>query len=155
YFAGGLLSLFVNYRQAGRASRRRMRVVVAGSVAGFLPTFLVVGFAVIFNLPRANSQFAQWLFLAAFLSFPRFLLSFAYAIVRHQIIPVRLIVRRSVRYLLVSRGFIIVQAAVVFAVLSFLLTGSRLEYIDSYGQRADIIVTMAATALAIALLTLV
>jgi phosphoserine phosphatase RsbU/P len=155
YFAGGLLSLFVNYRQAGRASRRRMRVVVAGSVAGFLPTFLVIGLAVIFNLPRANPEFAKWLLFVAFLSFPLFPLSFAYAIVRHQIIPVRLIVRRSVRYLLVSRGFIIVQAAVVFAVLSFLLTGSRLEYIDSLGQRADIIVTMAATALAIALLTLV
>jgi sigma-B regulation protein RsbU (phosphoserine phosphatase) len=53
----------------------------------------------------------------------------------------------------VSRGFIIVQALVVFAILSFLLTGNRLIAIDSLGQRADIVVTMAATALAIAGLT--
>src|SRR5262245_15325063 len=88
YFTGGLLSLFGKYRQPGRASSRRMRLVVAGSVAGFLPASLVIGFAVIFNLPRANPQFAQWLFFIAFLSFPLFPLSFAYAIVRHQIIPV-------------------------------------------------------------------
>ena len=45
YIAGGLLSLLVNYRQAGRPSRRRMRVVVAGSIAGFLPMFTAIGFA--------------------------------------------------------------------------------------------------------------
>src|SRR5262249_17934416 len=58
-------------------------------------------------------------------------------------------------YLLVSRGFIIIQALVVFFVLSFLLTGARLEYIDRYGPRADIVATMLATALAIGVLTIV
>ncbi|HTG14624.1 MAG TPA: SpoIIE family protein phosphatase [Blastocatellia bacterium] len=154
YIGGGLLSLLVNYRQAGRASRRRMRVVVAGSIAGFLPMFLAILLSVAFNLPMTNPKLAQWLVIAALFSFPLFPLSFAYAIVRHQVIPVRLILRRSVRYVLVSRGFIIIQALVVFAVLSFLLTGSRLEAIDELGDRADIIVTMAATAMAIGVLTL-
>lgn len=152
YITGGLLSLLINYRQAGRAAKRKMRVVVAGSIAGFLPIFLMVGLAILFNLPRSN-PLMQWLVVIALFAFPLFPLSFAYAIVRHQVIPVRLILRRSVRYLLVSRGFIIIQAVVVFAVLSFLLTGSRLVAIDSLGDRADIIVTMAATALAIAALT--
>lgn len=152
YITGGLLSLLINYRQAGRASKRKMRVVVAGSIAGFLPIFLTVGLAILFNLPKSN-PLVQWLAVIALFAFPLFPLSFAYAIVRHQVIPVRIILRRSVRYLLVSRGFIIIQAVVVFAVLSFLLTGSRLAAIDSLGDRADIIVTMAATALAIAALT--
>ena len=152
YITGGLLSLLINYRQAGRASKRKMRVVVAGSIAGFLPIFLMVGLAILFNLPRSN-PLMQWLVIIALFAFPLFPLSFAYAIIRHQVIPVRLILRRSVRYLLISRGFIIIQAVVVFAVLSFLLTGSRLAAIDSLGDRADIIVTMAATALAIAGLT--
>ena len=152
YITGGLLSLLINYRQAGRASKRKMRVVVAGSIAGFLPIFLMVGLAILFNLPRSN-PLMQWLVVIALFAFPLFPLSFAYAIIRHQVIPVRIILRRSVRYLLVSRGFIIIQAVVVFAVLSFLLTGSRLAAIDSMGDRADIIVTMAATALAIAALT--
>jgi sigma-B regulation protein RsbU (phosphoserine phosphatase) len=155
YIAGGLLSLLINYREAGRASRRKMRVVVAGSIAGFLPFFIVIGLAVAFNLPRTNPQLLQWLGFAAFFSFPLFPLSFVYAIIRHQVIPVRLILRRGVRYLLVSRGFIIIQAVVVFAVLSFLLTGSRLAAIDSFGNRADIVATMAATAFAIGVLTVV
>jgi sigma-B regulation protein RsbU (phosphoserine phosphatase) len=155
YIAGGLLSLLINYREAGRASRRKMRVVVAGSIAGFLPLFIVMGLAVIFNLPKTNPQLSQWLGFAAFFSFPLFPLSFAYAIIRHQVIPVRLILRRGVRYLLVSRGFIIIQAIVVFSILSFLLTGSRLAKIDSFGDRADIVATMAATAFAIGVLTIV
>ena len=153
YIAGGLLSLLVNYRQARQASRRKMRVVVAGSIAGFLPIFLMIGLAILFNLPKTNPTLLRWLSVAALFAFPLFPLSFAYAIVRHQVIPVRLLLRRSVRYLLISRGFVIIQAVVVFAILSFLLTGSRLVAIDSLGQRADIVVTMAATALAIAGLT--
>ena len=152
YIAGGLLSLMWNYRGAGRASRRKMRVVVAGSIAGFLPLFLIFLVAVLFNPPHEELQLASVIAIFCFLLFP---LSFAYAIIRHQVIPVRLIVRRGVRYLLVSRGFIIVQALVVFLVLSYLLTGSRLSYIDRYGPRADIVATMVATALAIGVLTVV
>jgi sigma-B regulation protein RsbU (phosphoserine phosphatase) len=155
YIAGGLLSLLINYREAGRDSRRKMRVVVAGSIAGFLPFFVVIGLAVVFDLPATNPQLLQWLGFTAFFSFPLFPLSFVYAIIRHQVIPVRLILRRGVRYLLVSRGFIIIQAVVVFGVLSFLLTGSRLATIDRLGDRADIVATMAATALAIGVLTVV
>lgn len=152
YIIGGLASLLINYREAGLPSRRKMRVVVAGSIAGFLPIFLLVGVAFLFKLPRSNPV-VQWLGVGALFAFPLFPLSFAYAIVRHQVIPVRLILRRGVRYLLVSRGFIIVQAIVVFGLLSFLLTGKRMEAIDRLGPRADIVVTMAATALAIAGLT--
>src|SRR5207302_9953543 len=118
-----------------------------------LPIFLLVGLAFLFNLPKSNPTLFRWLGVGTLFAFPLFPLSFAYAIVRHQVIPVRLILRRSVRYLLISRGFIIVQAVVVFALLSFLLTGSRLVAIDKLGQRADIVVTMAATAIAIAGLT--
>lgn len=153
YIVAGLLSLIINYRQASRPSKRKMRVVVAGSIAGFLPIFITIGLFIIFDLQKTNPRVGQWLIVTALFAFPLFPLSFAYAIVRHQVIPVRLILRRSVRYLLVSRGFIIIQAVVVFAVLSFLLTGSRLAAIDSLGDRADIVVTMAATALAIAALT--
>ena len=45
YVAGGLFSLMTNYRQASRTSRRKMRVVVAGSIAGFLPMFVLLGLA--------------------------------------------------------------------------------------------------------------
>jgi len=48
-------------------------------------------------------------------------------------IPVSFLIRRSVRYLLVSHGFRLLQAVVVFAALRFVLTGSRIAAIDQYG----------------------
>jgi hypothetical protein len=52
YIAAGLLTLLINYRQAGLASRRKMRVIVAGTIAGFLPVFVVIGLAFAFKLPH-------------------------------------------------------------------------------------------------------
>src|SRR5258707_10892917 len=68
-------------------------------------------------------------------------------------IPVSFLIRRSVRYLLVSHGFRLLQAVVVFAALSFVLTGSRIAAIDQYGNRADIVASIFVTVVAIALLT--
>ncbi len=48
-------------------------------------------------------------------------LSFAYAILRHKVIPVSLIIRRSARYLLVSRGSILLEALAVGLVLAVLM----------------------------------
>jgi sigma-B regulation protein RsbU (phosphoserine phosphatase) len=67
-------------------------------------------------------------------------------------IPVSFLIRRGVRYLLVSNGFRISQAVVVIAVLSFVLTGSRIAAIDQYGNRADIVASIFATIATIALL---
>ena len=69
YLTGGLLSLLLNYREASRPSRRKMRVVVAGSIAGFFPFFLVIGLAVLFNLTRAQ---LQWPVIVAIFCFPLF-----------------------------------------------------------------------------------
>src|SRR6266478_4967725 len=68
-------------------------------------------------------------------------------------VPLRFLIRRSVRYLLVSHGFRLIQAAVVFAALSFVLTGSRIAAIDQFGNRADILAAICVTVAIIALLT--
>src|SRR6266481_7753885 len=68
-------------------------------------------------------------------------------------IPLSFLIRRGVRYLLISNGFRIIQAVVVLAVLSFVLTGSRIAAIDQYGNRADIVASIIATIATIALLT--
>jgi sigma-B regulation protein RsbU (phosphoserine phosphatase) len=72
--------------------------------------------------------------------------------VRRKLIPFRLLVRRSVRYLLVKRGFRLVEAVVVLAALAFVLTGSRIAAIDRLGNRADIVASVVVTSLAIVLL---
>lgn len=67
--------------------------------------------------------------------------------------PVSFLIRRSVRYLLVSHGFRLLQAVVVLAALSFVLTGSRITLIDQFGSRADIVAAIFVTIATIALLT--
>jgi sigma-B regulation protein RsbU (phosphoserine phosphatase) len=123
YIIGGLVSLAVNYQQASRLSRRKLRVVLAGSIAGFLPAFLLVGLSLFSELPRRNPVLLQWLVLLVFLAFTLFPLSFAYAIVRHQVIPVRLILRRSVRYVFVAQGSIVLEVIAVFWAVTFMLGG--------------------------------
>lgn len=60
-------------------------------------------------------------------------------------ISVSLSVPRSVRYFLVSHGFRLVQAVAVLGALSFVLTGSRIAFIDQYGNRADIVASIFVT----------
>lgn len=64
-------------------------------------------------------------------------------------IPVRFLIRRSIRYLLVTHSFRTIQAVIILAALTFLLTGSRIAAIDHYSSRADIVaaifITVAAT----------
>jgi sigma-B regulation protein RsbU (phosphoserine phosphatase) len=121
YIVGGLLSLLVNYKQADRASKRKMRVIVAGSIAGFLPALGCVAAIQLFDLSKTNPALLEWCGLAALFAFPLFPLSFAYAIVRHQVIPVRLMLRRGVRYVFVAQGSIVLEMVAVFLSLTFLL----------------------------------
>ncbi|MGH9764605.1 MAG: hypothetical protein ACREAC_27535, partial [Blastocatellia bacterium] len=129
YIAAGLLLLLYNYKQANWASRRRMRVVVAGSIAGFMPILLVGSAFELFGIPR-DPVVVRWIGALLLCSFPLFPLSFAYAIVRHQVIPVRLMIRRGVRYVFVSQGSIVLELVAVFASLAFLLY-SFFTYLDT------------------------
>jgi len=67
--------------------------------------------------------------------------------------PVSFVIRQSVRYLLVSNGFRLLQAIVVLAALGFMLTGSRITTIDQLGGRADIVAAICVTIATMALLT--
>ena len=56
------------------------------------------------------------------MTLPLIPLSFSYAIIRHQVIPVSLIIRSGVRYVLVSRGSVVLGIVVVGVVVTILLT---------------------------------
>ena len=62
------------------------------------------------DLSRGFFDLIIYFYPVAFLLIP---LSFVYAIVRHQVIPVSLIIRRSARYVLVSRGAILLDVIAV------------------------------------------
>ena len=68
-------------------------------------------------------------------------------------ISLSFLIRRSVRYLLVSHGFRFLQAIAILAALSFVLTGRSIAFIDGYGNRADIVASILVTVGTVALLT--
>jgi hypothetical protein len=122
YLLGAFVSLVVSYRRASRLSKRKLRVVLAGVLGGVLP-----GMMIFFTLPLINDQTTNdWLVVVGFLLILLMPLSFAYAIVRHQVIPVSLIVRRSVQYLLAKNALrVLLLLPVAGLVLSVALEPNR------------------------------
>jgi sigma-B regulation protein RsbU (phosphoserine phosphatase) len=155
YASLGLLSLVLNYRRATAAGRRRLRVVLVGTMAGFVPLALVylAGVAVdVSRLPVGVILGAWAVVLVALALVP---LSFAYAIVRHQVIPIRIMLRRGMRYLLVAHGFFLIEALALAAAVAYILTGDRGAFLDRLGERADIGATALVAGLVLGALTLV
>ena len=139
----GLVVLAINYRAASLADRRRLRVVAAGSGAGFFNLFLMP-FGEFFGLKDMFPTVWGYLGFTLIFTLPLVPLSFAYAIIRHQVIPVSLIIRRGVRYLLVSRGSVLIEAAVVILAVTTVLT-----YIFSRFKPSGIVIGLVSAAVAI------
>ena len=128
YMISGLAALIVNYRAADANNRRRTRVVVVGCIAGGLS--LLIGLARgWFGLGQSYPGFFDLMDYVYPVTLPLIPLSFAYAIARHQVIPVSLIIRRSARYVLVSRGAILLDMIAaglsVTAVLTYIFSRMR------------------------------
>jgi phosphoserine phosphatase RsbU/P len=123
YILAALFCLWLSYRTADTAGRRRLRVVMWGSLIGFGSLFLVLVMEVTKTREKWQTIW-EWLTFSMFITLPLVPLSFAYAIVRHRVIPISLILRRGVRYLLVSRGSILLvllfTGLIVTALLSLL-----------------------------------
>lgn len=112
YLLAGLIAMAVNYRAADARSRRKLRVVMVGSGAGFLNVFLMQ-FGYFVGLANAFPTLWRWFDNCLLFTLPLIPLSFAYAIARHQVIPISLIIRRGARYVLVSRGSIVLGIVIV------------------------------------------
>ena len=133
----GIISLAQNSFMAAvpAEARRKSRVILWGTVVGILPIALekmaedFVGY-------RPSFWFGTVLVLVVFL-YP---LSFAYAVVKHRVMEIPVLLRRSVRYVLVQRGFI---------VLMFLVAASAIAlftHVFSRLLRADTNIGMALSA---------
>jgi serine phosphatase RsbU (regulator of sigma subunit) len=144
YLVLGLALLVLNYRAADVQNKRRIRVVAAGCSLGVLSLFLIIGGGML-GINKQYPKFFDLLSYAIVLTLPLIPLSFAYAIVRHQIIPVSLMIRRGVRYLLVSRGSVLIEAIVVTLAVTGVLT-----YIFSRFKPPGIVIGLVSAAVAIA-----
>ncbi len=116
YLVGGLLALVSNYRAAERMARQRLRVILVGSGLGVL-NLLLMPLGEWMGWQTRFPQLWAWLATALLFTLPLVPLSFAYAIIRHKVIPISLLLRRGVRYLLVSRG----STVMVMVGLSFVM----------------------------------
>src|SRR5215510_12931012 len=123
YLLAALFCLWLSYRTADTSGRRRLRVVMWGSLIGFGSLFLLLVLEVT-NTREKWPTIWYWSTFSMLFTLPLVPLSFAYAIIRHRVIPISVILRRGVRYLLVSRGSILLvllfTGLIVTALLSLL-----------------------------------
>ena len=137
YFFGvtglGLVSLIVNRLSAPRTeARRKIRVILWGMLLGVGPFLAMSGISVYSHTEYWNFPF--WIWVPTALTLCLVPIAFAYAVVKHRVLEIPVLLKRSVRYVLVQRGFIVllfVIAAVTIAVFTrifsqFLPAGSNL-----------------------------
>lgn len=98
----GLLSLSQNAFSEATApeARRKSKVLLFGTVVGVLPIVTERAFA---DFTGYRPSF--WLNAAAIIIFILYPLSFAYAVVKHRVMEIPALLRRSARYVLVQRGY--------------------------------------------------
>jgi sigma-B regulation protein RsbU (phosphoserine phosphatase) len=111
----GTVSLAGNSFTSSPETRRKSRVILWGTLLGFLPIVL----------QSAASDFAGfhapfWLNTVLVILLLLYPLSFAYAIVKHRVLEIPALLRRSARYVLVQRGFyFLLVVAAGLAILLF------------------------------------
>jgi phosphoserine phosphatase RsbU/P len=112
----GLVSLLSNnFWSADAQVRRKAHVMVWGTVIGVAPVTLAVG-ATFMGGP-VTVPMALWQACVVLLSsvWP---LSFAYAVVKHRVLEIPVLLKRSARYVLVQRGYFVLLFAVAAAAIA-------------------------------------
>jgi phosphoserine phosphatase RsbU/P len=128
----GVLSLVWNAIGApGIEDRRKLKVMLWGTLVGVAPAVLI---GLPYDLSHVPTPFWAQFAKATFL----FLipLSFAYAVVRHRVMDIPVLLRRSARYLLVERGFTILILLISVGIT--LWFGQAFSRHFSAGSRATI-----------------
>lgn len=118
----GFVALISNaFEEKDKLARRRFRVVLFGTVVGFGPE--VVRLALTFaGVEAAGSRWAQTLGLAALTLLP---LSMAYAVVKHRVMEIPLLLKSSARYLIVRRGLDLALVVALLLIVYFLSTATQ------------------------------
>ncbi len=116
-------------------ARRKSRVILLGTLVGVFPI----------ALGRAISDFTGyrpsfWLDTALVLVLLLYPLSFAYAVVKHRVMEIPVLLRRSARYVLVQRGFFVLMFIVAACAIALF------THVFSRFLRADANIGMALSA---------
>jgi len=128
YTIAGLAALVLNYRRLDDVNeRRRVKVLVIGAVGGLLPGLLVVAsYRLRSHANLAASIFASRTTSLGTLTLLLFPASFAYAILRHRLFDVSVMIRQGVRYA-VARGVLasVVPGLALLLVIDVLMRGRQ------------------------------
>ena len=111
----GFVSLALNcVRGATTDARRKARLLAWTFVVGALP-WVVLAF-VAFATWRSMFSFPFWIWAPCVLLLMLLPVMFAYAVLKHRVLEFSVLVRRSARYVLVQRGFVLLTVALSVAV---------------------------------------
>ena len=114
-FGLGLASLVgTSLRSPSAEARRKARVIVYGAVAALTPG-LLVGLVAISTGTRFLDQ-PFWVIIPIVMAQWLLPLSFAYAVVKHRVLELPVLLKRSARYFLVQRGFTILLVSAVVGI---------------------------------------
>jgi hypothetical protein len=150
YLVGALVVLTLQYRRAGELSRRKLRIILVGSLVGIGSLVVFVTLSVWFNLSEKHPTLHLAMMTTMDLLQCALPLSFAYAIVRHQVIPVNLIIRRGLQYLLAKNALrLAVALPVAGLVLSIISKRDRPLAEIMFGGSLYFYLFIAAVALAL------
>lgn len=139
FIALGLVEFAAHFfTSADRESQRRLRVVFWGTVAGVGPALVD---AALRNLAGWNPP----LWLVSTLTAVSFLfpVSFAYAVLKHRVLEIPVLLKRSARYLLVQRGFLFLLSLVSIG-LTLLFAISFPAYLHVSAQAQPVSITLGA-----------
>ena len=153
YIGAGLVALILNYRRLDDLNqKRRIRVLVAGTMLGYV---VLIPYEVMdaMRLSRQSSVgrvlFSWPCLLLVTVLYEAFPLSWAYAILRHRLFDVRVILRQGLRYALARRVLLTVVPALGILLLADLLLHGQeplLEILKGRGWVYVVLGGLAATA---------
>lgn len=99
YGLAALTALLFNYFQTNKTNRRRIRLIAVALAVAAVPNFIIS----VILLPLGLYP-GGWIYFLTRLPTVVFPFVFAYAIVRHRVIPVSFVIRRSLQYLLAKNA---------------------------------------------------
>jgi sigma-B regulation protein RsbU (phosphoserine phosphatase) len=134
-----VVSLVLNsFRGVTPEAQRKARVIVWGLACGLLP---IVMLGMVISLKGGRYQeIPFWPYAFCVLALFLLPLSFAYAVVKHRVMEIPLLLRRSARYVLVQRGFVVLMLIVAASAIGIF------THVFSRFVRADTNIGMALSA---------
>ena len=137
----GFVSLVLNARSAETAeAKKKLRVILWGAILGLTPTLLLGLWALLTveqasEVPDLFDLIPFWLWAGAVGALLLIPLSFAYAVVKHRVMGITLMLKMGARYMLVKRGFVVLLMVLAWEI-TVLFISSSAQWFGSHTELA-------------------